>query len=35
MDETMSEAVVIFAVVVLTFFVTIVWLKRKNKRNKS
>ncbi len=35
MDETMSEAVVILFVIVLTFIVTIGWLKRKGKRKNN
>jgi hypothetical protein len=34
MDKNVSEAMTIFMVVVLTFVITIVWLKAKGKKKK-
>lgn len=35
MDQNMSEYAVIVAVVILTFVIATIWLKRKAKKNRK
>ncbi len=35
MDQNMSEYAVIVAVVILTFIIATIWLKRKAKKNRK